>query len=80
MYYCKKLNESGVVESLVTYDRKPLLKNELSVEITEEEYNALHKAMMAAEEENLSEEETDELATEADYIAALQEVGVEHEE
>lgn len=47
MYYVKKLDENGEVEALITYDRKPVLKNELSVEITEEEYNSLSAELEA---------------------------------
>lgn len=63
MYYCKKLNDSGEVIMLVTYDTKPNIQNELISEITEEEYNEFQAEFEAQwEEENPTEEETDNIS------------------
>lgn len=39
MKYYKQLNESGDIVYLLTYDREPNITNELTVGITETEYN-----------------------------------------
>ena len=79
--YYKTLNVDGGVKTLLTYDNiKPNIKDPSVVEITEEVYNTL----LAEAELNWQHTETDEPveivteeATEADYQAALREMGVE---
>lgn len=75
MYYCKKLNDSGEVIMLVTYDTKPNIQNELISEITEEEYNEF-QAEFEAQQEN-TEQETEDYAQEQDFLDALALLGVE---
>lgn len=75
MYYCKKLNDSGEVIMLVTYDTKPNIQNELISEITEEEYNEF-QAEFEAQQEN-TEQEIKEYAQEQDFLDALALLGVE---
>lgn len=47
--YFKRLNMSGEIESLMTYDYVPIITDPLIVEITEDEYNALLAEIQAAD-------------------------------
>lgn len=78
MRYFKKTVENGEY-ILLTFGFDPVISDTCVEEITEEEYNTLQAELAAEweEEENPPVEETGETATEADYIAALQELGVE---
>lgn len=71
IYYYKRIDEAGTVVSLITCDQH-LKESAEQVEITEAEYAELYAALPQPEE-------TDE-ATEADYIASLEELGVSFDE
>lgn len=71
MYYYKRIDEAGNVVSLITCDQH-LKESAEQIEITETEYNELYAALPQPEETNE--------ATEADYIAALEDLGVNFDE
>lgn len=78
MHFYKNINLDGELQQLTSCSVVLKITDPLIIEITEEEYNTLQAEIQAKwEAENPPEEETDEIATEADYVAALQEVGVE---
>lgn len=77
MRYFKQLDNNGELSMLLTYSMDPVITNPLVTEISEDEYSTLKAEIEAQLEAENPTEETGEPATEADYIAALQEVGVE---
>lgn len=58
--YFKKLNESGEVILLLTYDFTPKITNTMIVEITQEEYERLSVEIKAANQ--LEEPDPDEIS------------------
>lgn len=70
-YYYKRIDENGNVVSLITCNIH-LKESAEQIEITETEYNELYAALPQPEETNE--------ATEADYVAALEELGVTFDE
>ena len=73
MYYYKRIDENGNVVSLITCNIH-LKESAEQIEITEAEYNELYAALPQPEEPETNE------ATEADYVAALKELGVTFDE
>ena len=72
-YYYKRIDAEGKVISLITCDQH-LAESAEQLEITEAEYNELYAALPQPEEPETNE------ATEADYVAALEELGVTFDE
>ena len=72
-YYYKRIDEDGNVVSLITCDQH-LAESAEQIEITETEYAELYAALPQPEEPETNE------ATEADYIASLEELGVTFDE
>lgn len=60
--YFKKLNESGEVILLLTYDFTPKITNTMIVEITQEEYNVLFAELQAKVEEETEQASSDEIS------------------
>ena len=68
-YYYKRIDSEGNVVSLITCDQR-LKESAEQIEITETEYADLYAALPQPEESETNE------ATESDYIASLEELGV----
>lgn len=60
-YFYKKLDDSGTVVLLLSYEFRPHITDSLIVEITEEEYNTLLAKIVAANQEEI---DTDEISDE----------------
>lgn len=60
--YCKKVNESGDVLYLITYDSAPNITDPLTVEITKEEYDAILEDIMANHDTDDTQQISDEEA------------------